>query len=428
MTMPFVLAGVSHRTAEVELREQLAFAHGELTTALAELGACTAVAEGMILSTCNRVEILVFAEQGEPDLVSFLARRSRLTARDLQSRIYLHRGEEAVRHLFRVASSLDSMVVGEAQILGQLKEAFALARGCGCARTQLDFLLSRAFAVAKRVRTETVIGSSSVSIASAAVDLAKKIFGSLDGRTVLLVGAGKMTELAMRHLRANGAGETLVVNRTPERAQDLARRFSGKAISFESLRDAAPHADIVLTSTGSAEPIFRRADGEAFMQRRRNRPMFFIDIAVPRDVEPAMNEVDGIFVYDIDDLQQVIATNRADRSKEADRAESIVAEEVGRFRERLREMHVVPTIISLQDSMELMRQAEVDRMRSRLGHLSAQQEEAIEALTRGIVTKVLHSPITALKSAAKAEAAESLVQHAERLFGLGSKKKDSAKA
>jgi glutamyl-tRNA reductase len=237
-----------------------------------------------------------------------------------------------------------------------------------------------------------------------------------------------MIELAMRHLKANGVGETLVVNRTRERAHELARKFEGKALSFDSLRDAAPHADIVITSTGSCEPILRREDGEAFMQRRRNRPMFFIDIAVPRDVDPAMNEVDGIFVYDIDDLQQVIASNKADRGREAVRAEQIIVEEVERFRERLREMHVVPTILSLQDSMELMRQAEIDRVRSRLGALTPQQEEAIEALTRGIVNKVLHSPITALKSAAKTQTADALVQHAERLFGIESKKKDSAKA
>ena len=426
-TLPLLLVGLNYRTAPLEVRERLATSTDALPFAVQHLKTSTGAEEALVLSTCNRVEFLMCGDCLPEQVVAGLAEYSRVPQAQLRKHLYSYSGDEAVRHLFRVAASLDSMVVGEAQILGQLKEAYAIARECGGVQSRLDALLTRAFAVAKRVRTETMVGSSSVSVASTAVELATKIFGSLRGRAVLLVGAGKMIELAMRHLKANGAGETLVVNRTFERAQHLARKFEGKALAYESLMEAAPQVDIVITSTGAPEPIFRREHGQEFMQRRRNRPMFFIDIAVPRDVDARMNEVDGIFVYDIDDLQQVIASHKADRQREAQRAEAIVLEEVARFHERLRELHVVPTIVSLQDTMEMVRQAEIERVRGRLGNLTAEQEQAIETLTRGIVNKILHSPITALKSAAKQQQAETLVEHAERLFGLG-KKKDSAKA
>jgi glutamyl-tRNA reductase len=303
--------------------------------------------------------------------------------------------------LFRVAASLDSMVVGEPQILGQVKEAFAVARAAGTVAGQLEHLLQSAFAAAKKVRTETEIGSSSVSIASVAVDLAKKIFGSLQGRTVFLVGAGKMSELAARHLMQQGAGAILVSNRTQDRARRMAEQFKGRVIPFEQLYEAASEADIVISSTGAPHPIFRREHGHAFMQRRRNRPMFFIDIAVPRDVDPEMGKLEGIFVYDIDDLQAVAAAHLAERSRVASDAETLIAGEVERFQQKQRTVNVAPAIVALQRQAEEIRQAELRRVQARLGGLSAEQVAAVEALTRGLVNKFLHPPMQALKQAAR---------------------------
>jgi glutamyl-tRNA reductase len=314
------------------------------------------------------------------------------------------------------------MVIGEPQILGQVKEAYAVARAVGAINSQLDSLLTRAFAVAKRVRTETAVGSSAVSVASVAVELAKKIFGSLNGKHVYLVGAGKMSELAARHLIAHGAASIFVANRTYDRAVQLAKKFHGQAIMFEQLYDTCDKADIVITSTGAPHAIFRREHGELFLSRRRNRPMFFIDIAVPRDVDPGLNKLDGIFVYDIDDLQQAVTSHVADRRKEAERAEAIVALEVQRFQARLQSRDVVPTIVSLQDHLETIRQAEIDRVRGRLGSLSPDQELAVDALTRGIINKIMHTPISTLKTAARESEATTVIDLVRRLFNLQEKK------
>jgi glutamyl-tRNA reductase len=272
------------------------------------------------------------------------------------------------------------------------------------------------------VRTETAVGSSAVSVASVAVELAKKIFGSLQGKHVYLVGAGKMSELAARHLQAHGAASIFVANRTFERAEQLAAKFNGEAIHFSELYNTCDRADIVITSTGAPVAIFRREHGELFLSRRKNRPMFFIDIAVPRDVDPEMNKLDGIFVYDIDDLQQAVTAHVTDRKKEAERAEEIITSEVERFRARLLTLEVVPTIVSLQDHIETIRQAEIDRVRGRLGPLSPDQELAIEALTRGIVNKIMHTPISTLKTAARTSEATTVIDVVRRLFNLREQK------
>jgi glutamyl-tRNA reductase len=333
--------------------------------------------------------------------------------------LYEYRDREAIKHVFRVAASLDSMVVGEPQILGQVKEAYATARAVGAIDSQLDALLSRAFAVAKRVRTETLIATSAVSIASVAVDLAQKIFGNLDGKSVYLVGAGKMCELAARHLLAHGAKKIYVGNRTLERAAALAKKFNGEAIPFEKLYDTVDLADIVISSTGAPHTIFRKEHGEKFLSKRRNRPMFFIDIAVPRDVDPEMNKLDGIFVYDIDDLQQVVTSHISDRKVEADRAEAIVENEVEKFLAKLQTLDVVPTIVSLQEHLETVRQAEIDRLRGRLGTLTPEQEMAVDALTKGIINKIMHTPITTLKTAARESSeATTVIDLVRKLFNL----------
>ena len=419
--MNFQLIGVNHKTASVELREQFAIPEGKIPDALQQLIAVPGVGEGMILCTCNRVEILAQTTNGSTDLRGFLRRYFNLDPASYESHLYEYRQDDAVRHVFRVASSLDSMIVGEPQILGQVKEAYAAARAAGAVQSYLDLLLTRAFAVAKRVRTETQVGSSSVSVASVAVELAGKIFGSLEGRQVCVVGAGKMSELAARHLMARGAGPIFVANRTYDRAQDLASRFGGKAIRFDALYDHCEQADIVITSTGAPVAIFRREHGEKFLSRRKNRPMFFIDIAVPRDVDPEMNKLDGIFVYDIDDLQDAVSSHVKSRAEEAKQAETIIESEVLRFHARLQTLHVVPMIVSLQDQFETIRQAEVDRVRGRLGPLSPEQEQAIDALSRGIVNKILHMPIRQLKTAAGGPEIMTLIESFRKIFNLPDK-------
>ena len=403
--MTLALIGVNHKTAPIELRERIAISRDDLPETTRALSEMPGVNECMIVSTCNRVELLAAVDSSSTDLLKFLHDRFGIEPRELAPHIYEHRDQEAVRHLFRMAASLDSMVVGEPQILGQVKEAFAVAKAAGTISGQLEHLLQGAFAAAKKARSETGIGSNSVSIASVAVDMARKIFGSLQGRTVFLVGAGKMSELAARHLIQQGAGSIFLTNRTYERARCMAEEFEGpitpQVVAFEQLYEIAATADIVISSTGAPHHIFRPEHGYSFLQKRRNRPMFFIDIAVPRDVDPTMNKLDGIFVYDIDDLQQVAASHMEERSRQAVDAETLIEGEVERFHARQRTVNVAPAIVALQRKAEEIRVAEIQRLNSRLGSLSAEQLAAVEALTRGLVNKFLHPPMQALKQAAR---------------------------
>jgi len=403
--MTLALIGVNHKTAPIALREKVAIGRDELAETTRALAATPGVAECMIVSTCNRVELLAAVEGPDVPIAGFLASHFSIEAQVLAPHLYEYHDKDAVRHLFRMAASLDSMVVGEPQILGQVKEAFAVARSAGTVSSQLEHLLQSAFAAAKKARSETGIGSTSVSIASVAVDLARKIFGSLEGRTIFLVGAGKMSELAARHLVQQGVGAILVSNRTAERARRMAADISGQVVpevvAFDQLYEAASRADIVISSTGAPHPIFRREHGQAFLHKRRNRPMFFIDIAVPRDVDPKMNNLDGIFVYDIDDLSQVAASHMEERSRQAIDAEALIAAEVERFHQRQRTVNAAPAIVALQKKAEELRVAEIERMHHRLGALTDEQMAAVEALTRGLVNKFLHPPMQALKQAAR---------------------------
>jgi glutamyl-tRNA reductase len=413
-----VLVGVNHTTAPLEVRERLSISAGRLPDAVKSLLQQPGIREGMIVSTCNRVEFVTYQQPGQPTenagLLRFLHEYFAIPAHTVEQHLYEYRDREAVRHLFRVASSLDSMVLGEPQILGQVKDAYTVAREVGAVSTTLEPLLQRAFSVAKRVRTETQIGSNSVSIASVAVDLARKIFGSLHGKTVLIVGAGKMSELAARHLIQQGATSILVANRTQEKAAQIAGQIAEQisvqiandptaitctteVIPFDSLHEHAGRADIVITSTGAAGHIFTRAHGQHFLERRRNRPMFFIDIAVPRDVDPKVNDVEGCFVYDIDDLQQVAAAHLADRSRESAAAEKIVTTEVEKYQEHLQTRGAVPAIVALQESAEAIRQAEIARSAKRLGTLTPEQQAAIDALTKSLTAKLLHPQIVDLR-------------------------------
>jgi glutamyl-tRNA reductase len=423
-----VLIGINHTTAPIEVRERLAIPAERLADATRTLAHQPGIREGIILSTCNRVELLTLQEDSAStgaDLLRFLEEYFAVAPATITPHLYEYREREAVRHLFRVASSLDSMVVGEPQILGQVKESYTVAREVGAVSGSLDTLIQRAFTVAKKVRSETQIGSSSVSIASVAIDLARKIFGTLQGKTVLLVGAGKMSELAARHLIQQGASNILVANRTQERAEKIAAQFNGGVIPFDALYEQAARADIVITSTGAPQKLFERSHGQHFLHIRRNRPMFFIDIAVPRDVDPRMNTVEGCFVYDIDDLQQVAAANLADRSREAAAAETIVTREVDKYQQRVQSLDAAPAIRSLQEHAEALRQAELRRTAARLAGLTADQQAAVEALTRSLTNKFLHAPMTALREAAREGDVQAL-EELESLYTNQSRNKPSS--
>jgi glutamyl-tRNA reductase len=421
--MKLLLTGLNHRTAPVEVRERLAFEEKTLPAELDNLRRQPGLIEGMILSTCNRVEVAVTADEqanAEEAVEGFLAASRKVDRRWVTPYLYRFDGSDAIRHLFRVASSLDSMVVGEPQILGQLKSAYALAKERGTVGGFLDLVMTRAFNVAKRVRSETEIGESAVSVSYAAVELAREIFGSLQGKSVLLVGAGKMAESAARHLRRAGVSEILVTNRTRERAAAMAEDFGGTVLDYDRFLGALPTVDIVLASSGAPHYILTPEIMRAAMAKRRNQPVFLIDIAVPRNIDPKVNELDSVFLYDIDDLSRVVDTNLQGRVQTAQEAEEIIREEVERMMQRLKTREVAPTIVSLQEQFEIWRQGEIERQRGRLGALTPQQEEAIDALTRGLVNKIAHGPIAELRRTASDPTGAHLMGVIRRLFRLGS--------
>jgi glutamyl-tRNA reductase len=422
--MKLLLTGLNHRTAPVEVREKIAFAEHSLPDALASLRKRPGLIEGMILSTCNRVEIAATvdddADAGQA-VETFIAESCSVERAWVVPYLYRFDGSDAIRHLFRVASSLDSMVVGEPQILGQIKNAYALAKEHGALSGFLDLVMTRAFNVAKRVRSETDIGESAVSISYAAVELARDIFGSLNGKRVLVIGAGEMAESAVRHLRRAGVSEILIANRTRERSQPLADEFGGRVIDYETLTDALPDVDILLASSGAPHYVVTRDQMKGVIARRKNRPMFLIDIAVPRNIEPEVNDLANVFLYDIDDLDKTVKTNIEGRKETALEAEEIIREEVERMMQRLKTREVAPTIVSLQEQLESVRAHEVERMRARLGPMTPQQEEAIEAITRGIINKIAHGPITELRRSASNPDGAHLSDLIRRLFRLENK-------
>ena len=419
--MNLLLVGMNHRTAPVEVREQMNIPEARLGAAIADLVHRDGILEALILSTCNRVEAVVSSREdvnAEPVLRQFLADYHHCDLSTYEKYFYWHRQQEVVHHLFRVASSLDSMLVGEPQILGQMKRAYAIGREAGALNGPLSEVARQAFAVAKKVRRDTAIGSAAVSVSYAAVELAKKIFGSLTGKTIFVIGAGKMSELAAKHLLRSGASAIFVSNRTYDRAVELAQAFHGTAIRFEQLLDHVAKADIVISSTGAPHFVLQKEQVEKLLAARKNRPMFFVDIAVPRDIDPAVNALNNAFVYDIDDLEQVVDANKKQREREAVWAEEIVREEVQKMMKRLASREVVPTIVALEDRLNRIREMELERQRGRLQNLTPEQREALDALTRGIVSKILHGPITELKSGAGQPEQGALVQLIRKMFGV----------
>jgi glutamyl-tRNA reductase len=419
--MELALIGVSHKTAPVEVRERLAFPSDKIRVALARLLERTHAAEAMILSTCNRVEIV--AQAPDAQLVQdFICEYHQIPAEAISKHVYSYTNAEAIRHLFRVTSSLDSMMLGEPQILGQVKEAYRLATEAGTIGSSLSPLLDRAFAVAKRVRSETGISQSAVSISYAAVELARKIFGDLSGKTVMIIGASKMGELAAKHLKRNGVGSVLVTNRTFERAVEIAKIFEGAAIPFEHFTDHMEHADIVISSTGAPHFIITRSLAEQVIRNRRNKPVFFIDIAVPRDVDPSVNDIDNAFVYDIDDLQQVIDANMRERMKEAGRAEEIVDREVQAFCTRMQSREVAPTIVLLRETLDKVRREEIERYRKLLRDMPAEHQQAtlaaIDQVTQSLMNKILHHPITQMKEMSADPNGAEFIEAVRKIFNI----------
>ena len=395
-----VLLGLNHKTASIDVRECIAFTADETDQALTMLRNNPAIEESVLFSTCNRIELLMAVDDcvaAAATAKQFISEFKKVPLDQFSSALYEYVGDDAVRHTFQVAASLDSMVLGEPQILGQMKEAYrkaALERTSGVI---LNKLLHRTFFVAKKVRTETGIGDHAVSISYAAIELGKKIFGDLDGKQVLLIGAGEMAELAVEHLIRNRAGAITVANRTFERGLELAERFNGRAVKFEEIVDCIDQADIVISSTGAKGYVLDRSQIKQAMKSRRNRRLFFIDIAVPRDIDPDINRITNAYVYDIDDLKGIVDDNIEDRQREAVKAQRIIDEAVIGFRRWYETLEVVPTIVSLRGKVETLARQELEKTLGSLGHLSDTDRQAIERMTGALVNKILHEPTNFLK-------------------------------
>ena len=419
--MNIIVVGLSHKTAAVEIREKVAFAPTQMEKPLNAVVALPDITEAVIVSTCNRVEIYATTRDvagGMARLKRFLADYHGLSLEMLEKHLYSYHGEDATRHVFRVASSLDSMVVGEPQILGQIKTSYGYAAEYKSSGIILNRFLHKAFSVAKRVRTETKIASSAVSVAFAAVELAKKIFGELSDKTVLLIGAGEMCELAAKHFINTGVRGVMVTNRTFERAEKLAEEFDAKPLRYEDLLDHLPKADIILSSTGAPHFIIHEKDIEEVLRRRKHKPMFFIDIAVPRDIDPKVNDVENAFLYTVDDLNGVVATNLEQRKIEAAKAEAIVEQEIGQFFKWLSSLEVTPTIVALRTRFDEIRKAELAKTLSGWKDLPPGAEKRLEALTNAYMNKLLHHPTSLLKRTDQGNRNDLYVDALRNLFDL----------
>ncbi len=420
--MSIVLIGVNHKSAPVELRELLAFSEEACTKGLRTLVDGDVVREGLIVSTCNRVEVLTETakerlQEGIDRSTDLLSQSRSLPSDFFHKHIYSHTDDQAVRHLFRVASSLDSMVVGEPQVLGQVRRAYSLALEAGTAGRVLNRLVHHAFRVAKRVRTETGIAANAISISYMAVELGKKIFNSLKGHTVLLIGAGEMAELSARHLLNAGVARVLIANRTEESAERLAKEFGGEAVDFDRLSSHLADADIVICSTAASGYVITAQMAREALERRRNRPAFFIDISVPRNVDPAIGKIPNVFVFDIDDLESVISSNIREREREAERAELIVESEIMQFQQALRALDIGPTIGALRQKLQDIARLEMTRQRNRLGPLTPEQENAIESLLLSTVNKISHPVLSHLRRSYDTSDPDT-IQAWREIFGL----------
>jgi len=420
--MHFFLLGLSHKTAPVDLRERLDFSSRDVGAAVEALATRPSAAESIVLSTCNRSEIYVASsdpERAREEITTFLSEYHGIPASSFAPHVFTHDDEAAVRHLFRVAAGLDSLVVGEPQILGQVKEAYTTASDRRCTGPMLTKLFHWSFVVGKRVRAETALGEGAVSISFAAVALARKIFGRLDGRTVLIVGAGEISTLTAQHLRRQGVGTIAITSRTAAHAETLAGEVDGSVVPWTELGEALGRADIVVTATGSQRPIITRAQVEA-VTRRRNDPLFIIDIAVPRDVESSVGEIEQAFLYNVDDLQAIVHENLSRRSSEVERAEAIVSEELARFLAWRRSRAAVPTVVALRQRFDRIRRAELQRLESKgkLAGLTPEDRAKVDEVTRLIVEKLLIEPTEQLKDLPDEETQIAYTEAINRVFRL----------
>jgi len=420
--MDIIVVGLSHKTAPVEVREQLAVPESRIGEALCRLCAYPGIKEGVLLSTCNRVEVYAVVEQvdaGYARVQEFLAdTHLSLSSEQLTPHLYWYAGDRAISHLFRVAASLDSMIVGEPQILGQLKDAFEVALAHKASGVILNKLVKKAISVAKRVRTETKIAETAVSVSYAAVELAKKIFSNLSEKTVLLVGAGEMAKLAARHLISNGVQRVMITTRDAHTALEQAKRFNGVPIPFDEFRHELAEADIVLCSTGAAHYLIRSEDVQRAIRQRMNRPIFLIDISVPRNIDPAVKDIDNAFLFDIDDLEMHVEQNREERRREAGKAERMVEEEVEVILQWLKSLEVTPTIVALRRWAEEIKRAELEKSMGRLGHLSPEERGVVEGLASAIINKLLHGSLVTLKTEGNSAGGSLFVEAARRFFNL----------
>ncbi len=416
-----ILIGLNHKSAAVDVRECLAFSTEDTRAALIRLRALQTIDEVILISTCNRVELLMSARESESAIhqtKQFLAEFKQVALDDFEPSLYLYRGGEAVRHIFRVAASLDSLVVGEPQILGQIKNAYRTATEEKSSGVVLNRLMHKTFFVAKRIRSDTGIGDNAVSISYAAIELGRKIFGQLESKKVLLIGAGEMAELAVEHLIRQRCDTIYVANRTFERGVELASQYNGTPIRFEEITDFLSMVDIIISSTGAPGYVLEKAQVKGVMRSRRNRPLFFIDIAVPRDIDPQINTLNNAYLYDIDDLKGVIEENIEDRNREAVKAERIIEEAVIHYRQWFESLGVVPTIKALRSKVNQVTDQEVEKTLQQMSHLSAEDHRAIERMAKSIVNKILHDPTHYLKSDGCQGDRSTSLDVARKLFGL----------
>ena len=416
-----ILVGVNHKTTPVEIREKLAFTKGKIEESVNHLFNFPDIIEHTILSTCNRVEIYARANSQDSAIKSikqFICDFHQLSLVELEDHFYSYSNKEAVEHLFRVSSSLDSMILGEAQILGQVKEAYSLARDLRSTGLVLNQLFEKAFSIAKKVREETGIAERSVSISSAAVELAQKIFDDLENHTVMLVGTGEMAELAAKHLISYGVKTIYVTSRTYERAANLARALNGSALDFEAFKNELHRADIVITSTSAPNFIIKKEIVEKAIHERKNKPIFFIDIAVPRDIEPDVNDLENVYLYDIDDLQVVVSANIKEREKEAKNAMNFISQEVTKFNNWVGALDAVPTIVEIRKKAENIRKQEIEKTLKKISHLSEDEKQLLRQMSSSMINKILHKPTIKLKQKTQSEDGHVYLKAIRHLFHL----------
>lgn len=420
--MNILVVGLNHKTAKVDVREKLVFNGPKLEEGLVRIKSISGIKEAVILSTCNRVEMYANVDNSQnayESIKDFLSEFHGIERDSLETALYTHEDTNAVKHIFRVAASLDSMIVGEPQILGQIKDAFEFSLRKKATGILLNKLMKKAISVAKRIRTETKIAENAVSISFAAVELAKKIFTDLSTKSFMLLGAGDMAELAARHLTNSGVRDVIVANRTYETGCELAKEFNGRAVRFEDFMHEMVNMDIVICSTGASKYVIMKEQMQKIIKERKHKPVFIIDISVPRNIDPEINNIDNVYLYDVDDLHGIVDTNKLERQKEAEKAEVIIEEEIETFQKWLASLDSVPTVVALRDRADAVKKEEIEKLLNKLPRLGEKEKEAVEYMANAIINKLIHPPTAALKE--DSEDRDILIAAIRKLYGLDKK-------